>query len=71
MKTLTILLLGVVLIIAGCSKTDDFPEGNMTDNQLKSSTNRSVKLFFTSGYSLPVICDGETVDFLEEAEDPD
>ena len=43
----------------------------MTDNQLKSATNRSVKLFFNGGFSLPVICNGETVDFLVEAEDPD
>lgn len=65
MKTLTVLLLGVILIVAGCSKTDDFPEENLYENQLKSADNRSIKLFFIGGYSLPVICDGETVDYLE------
>ncbi len=65
MKTLSVLLFGVILIFAGCSKTDDFPEGNMTDNQLKSADNRSFKMFFIGGYTLPVICDGVTVDYLE------
>ena len=71
MKTLTILFLGVVLIFAGCSKTDDFPEGNMTDNQLKSASSKTVnfemqEMFPGWIYYAPLICDGDTVDVLEE-----
>jgi len=71
MKTLTILLLGVVLIIAGCSKTDEFPEGNMTDNQLKSANSRTINfdmqdMFPGWIYYAPLICDGDTVDILVE-----
>ncbi len=71
MKTLTILVLGVVLIIAGCSKTDEFPEQNQTDNQLKSADSRTINFVMhdldpTFAYWVPLICDGDTVDILAE-----
>lgn len=71
MKTLTILLLGVVFIIAGCSKTDEFREVNMPDNQLKSADSRTINFDMiefdpTVAYSTPIICDGEIVDYLVE-----
>lgn len=69
MKTLTILLFGVVLIIAGCSKTVEFPEENMTENQLKSADSRTINFEMPPGYASPIICDGEEVDYLEVGED--
>ncbi|WP_340113190.1 hypothetical protein [Maribellus mangrovi] len=70
MKTLTVLFLGVILILAGCSKTDDFPEGNMSDIQLKSADSRTINFELTDFLPVPyyteVYCDGEVVDILEE-----
>mgnify|MGYP000153302760 CR=1 FL=1 len=71
MKTLTILLLGVTLIFAGCSKTDEFPEENMSDLQLKSADSKTVNFVMhdadpTWAYWSPLICDGDTVDILLE-----
>jgi len=71
MKTLTIFLLGVILVISGCSKSDEFPEGNMTDNELKSADSRTInfdmKDMFPGGYyDVQLICDGKIVDYLVE-----
>lgn len=62
MKTLTILLFGVVLFIAGCSKTDDFPEGTLTENQLKSADTKTINFNMEGDYYTPVICNGDTID---------
>jgi hypothetical protein len=69
MKTLSTLLFGAILIFAGCSKTDEFPEGNMTDNQLKSADSRTINFEMPPGYATPIICDGEEVDYLEVGDD--
>ena len=70
MKTLVILLLGAILIFAGCSKTDEFPEGNMFDNQLKSADSRTInfdmKDMFPGHYEVELMCDREFVDYLIE-----
>jgi len=66
MKTLVRLffIMAVISLVAGCNKTEEFPEGNMTDNQLKSAESRTINFQMTGEYYTPVICDGETVDFL-------
>ena len=69
MKTLTILLFGAILIFMGCSKTDDFPEENMTNNQLKSADSRTINFEMPPGYASPIICDGKEVDYLEVGDD--
>lgn len=69
MKTLTILFLGAVLIFAGCSKNDDFLEGNMSENQLKSADSRTINFEMPPGYATPIICDGVEVDYLFVGED--
>ena len=71
MKALTFLLFAVILILAGCSKTDDFPEGNMTDNQLKSADSRTInfdvyEIYPDWVYYSELWCDGEIVDYLFE-----
>ena len=69
MKTLTILLFGAILIFMGCSKTEDFPEGNMNDNQLKSADSRTINFEMPPGYATPIICNGEEIDYLEVGDD--
>ncbi|WP_372950341.1 hypothetical protein [Mariniphaga sp.] len=71
MKTLVRLffIMAVISLVAGCNKTDEFPEGNMTDNQLKSADSRTINFEMPPGYATPIICDGEEVDYLEVGED--
>ncbi len=80
MKTLKILFLGIVLILSGCTKSDDFSVGSNNDLQLKSAENGSgytEQFYFNPGpvydeqgnvigndYWCPVICDGVEVDYL-------
>ena len=72
MKTLIILLLGVVLIFAGCSKMDDLQDENSKDIQLKSADSRTINFEMTEldptwEYGdLALQCGGEIVDWLEE-----
>jgi hypothetical protein len=64
MKTFTILFFGVILIFAGCNETNDFPEESLSENQLKSADTRTINFNMTGEYYTPLICDGDTVDFL-------
>ncbi|WP_372950636.1 hypothetical protein [Mariniphaga sp.] len=66
MKTLVkiFFLMVVTSLVAGCNKNDDFCEVNSSDNQLKSASSRTINFQMTGEYYTPVICDGETVDFL-------
>jgi hypothetical protein len=41
----------------------------MTDNQLKSADSRTINFEMPPGFSTPIICDGEEVDYLEVGED--
>lgn len=66
MKTLLkiFFLIAAISLFAGCDKQDDlFPE-NSSDLQLKSADTRTINFEMTGEYYTPVICDGETVDFL-------
>ncbi|RKD91041.1 hypothetical protein [Mangrovibacterium diazotrophicum] len=64
MKTIVRLLFAVLLILASCSKDDDFAPENSNDYNLKSAETRSVNIDFLSEYYGPLICDGEVVDIL-------
>lgn len=66
MKTFKLLLLIVILscLLAGCDKHDDSYLYDSTYLQLKSADTRSINFNMTGEYYTPLICDGETVDFL-------
>jgi hypothetical protein len=69
MKTLTVLLFGIILIIAGCDKQNDFYLDNTSEPELKSANSRTINFEMPPGYATPIICDGEVVDYLEVGED--
>ncbi len=70
MKKIAFLFLAFIFISMGCTKSDDFPEQNMPDNELKSAEKGkgyTEQFYFNPGdgqYWLPVICDGVEVDYL-------
>ena len=69
MKTLlkSMFLIAVICLAAGCDKQDDLYPENSSELQLKSADNSTVSFRFyptEEEYYCPVICDGETVDFL-------
>jgi hypothetical protein len=65
MKTLNLLFFAILLFAVSCSKTDDFPEENNGNIQLKSADTRTMNFHFTSGewYS-PLYCGDEFIDNL-------
>ncbi|HPF52024.1 MAG TPA: hypothetical protein PK335_10645 [Draconibacterium sp.] len=64
MKLLKMLTLMFVFagLLAGCAK--DELEINNPEPQLKSADSRTINFDWTGEYYTPVICDGDTVDFL-------
>lgn len=68
MKKLALLFTAAILIISGCSKTDDLPVENMQSHQLKSGDTRTVNSYWNpeapESY-FPLECGGELVDWLE------
>jgi len=66
MKTLIKLLIVVTSIcfLAGCEKQEAPYLDNSSDLQLKSADTRTINFDMTGEYYTPLICDGETVDFL-------
>lgn len=57
-------LMAVFSLVAGCNKQDDLYPENPSDLQLKSADTRTINFNMTGVYYTPLICDGETVDFL-------
>lgn len=71
MKKLTVLLFSFILIFAGCNKQNDLLPETSTDLQLKSAESKTINfemqdMFPGWIYYAPLICDGDTVDILEE-----
>ena len=69
MKTLTVLLFGVILIIAGCDKQNDPYLDKSSEPELKSAKSRTINFEMPPGYATPIICDGKEVDYLEVGDD--
>ena len=68
MKKLALLFTAAILIISGCSKTDDLLDENMPGKQLKSADTRTVNSYFNPSAPdayFPLECDGVEVDWLE------
>lgn len=66
MKTFKLLFLMFIFagLLAGCSKDEELYEDYSSDLQLKSADSKTINFEMTGEYYTPVICDGETVDFL-------
>ena len=65
MKKIAFIILAATLILMGCSKNDDFPEGNNDDLQLKSADSRTVNSRTTGYGEMPLICEGEEIEPIE------
>lgn len=65
MKAFYLLLLAFLLFAVSCSKTDDFPQGNNEEPQLKSAVTRTINFHYpSSNWSSPLYCGDELIDNL-------
>lgn len=65
---LLFLIITVVGLFTGCDTQNDLYLDNTDDIRLKSADSRTINFKMTGEYYTPVICDGDTVDFLYMAD---